>query len=101
MKLTTCLVLILLSSVKSYSQKIDSTINNIESLPDKYYSKVDKKINSIDRLLTKKSILYLKKSEKAENKLLNKLKKMNPAEADKLTASLKGKYSGLAGSIIS
>ena len=47
-------------------------------LSDKYYSEVDKKINSVNGQLSKKSLKYLAKFQRQENRIQLKLAKLNP-----------------------
>ena len=81
-----------------FSQNIDSSLQSLEQLPDKYYAKVDKKISAIESLLTKKSVKYLEKMQRTELKLQRKLEKINP-ETTKLFAGTKEKYSVLLQSV--
>jgi hypothetical protein len=99
MKLIACVLLLFFAYDYCYSQKIDSTINNIESVPDKFFSKVDKKISFIDKLLAKKSAKYLAKTQKLEDKMLKKLRKINADEADKLAEGMAKKYNDLSNDI--
>lgn len=66
------------SSLFSYSQISDSSLNIAQQLPKKYYSKINKKINSVDDQLTKKSIKYLAKFQRQEQQFQQRLQKLNP-----------------------
>lgn len=92
MKLIIHLIIVLLLPVICIAQKADSSLNNIEKLPDKYFSSVNNKLNLFTKRLTKKSDQYLSHSEKCEKKILRKLRKTNPKQADSLAAIMSGKY---------
>ena len=62
----------------SYSQVPDSSLNVVQKLPEKYYSKVDKKFSSVNDQLTKKSLKYLAKFQRQEQKLQQRLQKLHP-----------------------
>jgi hypothetical protein len=96
-----CIIIVLCASGYCYGQKADSTLTNIEGLPNKYFSKVNKKMSSIDRMLTKKTSKYLSKSERLEKKMLRKLKRINPKEADSLMALSSTKYKNMSSELTS
>lgn len=62
------------------AQTIDSVRDDltIPQLPNKYYTSVGKKINSINQHLTKKSLKYLRKFQRQETKIRQKLEKLDP-----------------------
>ena len=78
------IITLLLSVIFSYSQKIDSTVNNLQNLPDKYFSKVDSKISSVDDKVVKQTAKYLKKLQKEESKIKNKLSKVDSVAAKQI-----------------
>jgi len=89
-KLKIYLILLLCSSASflCYSQQRDSALNTarssdssiseIQDLPSKYYSKVDKKLSLVNDQLTKKSIKYLAKFQRQEQKLQRRLQQLHP-----------------------
>ncbi len=56
----------------------DSTITALQNLPSKYYANVNRKVSSIDYRLTKKTLKYLHKFQRQEEKLQKKLQQLNP-----------------------
>ncbi|MGH2563509.1 MAG: hypothetical protein ACRDE5_03285, partial [Ginsengibacter sp.] len=76
-KISFCLVLCL-CTLYSEAQAPDSSIAALQGLPSKYYSKVDKKISSVNDQLTKKSLKYLAKFQRQEQKLQRRLQQLNP-----------------------
>ena len=115
-KLKIYLILLLCSSASflCYSQQRDSALNTarssdssiseIQDLPSKYYSKVDKKLSLVNDQLTKKSIKYLAKFQRQEQKLQRRLQQLNPdlvvtdatQKYQELSQKIKSKTSGLA-----
>jgi hypothetical protein len=71
-------ILLCLCAVCGKTQIVDSLTLSIEKLPANYYSKVDKKLNTVNEQLTKKSLKYLAKFQRQEQKLTERLKKLNP-----------------------
>lgn len=61
------------TSTHCIAQSVDSLSAEVQNIPDKFYSKVENKYSSIDKNLSKKSIKYLKKLQKQENKISSKL----------------------------
>ncbi len=85
-----------LSSLFSYSQIPDSSSNISSQLPGKYYSKVDKKISSVNEQLTKKSLKYLAKFQRQEERLMQKIGKLNPENANNILNLASEKYKGFS-----
>ncbi len=77
----------------STAQSIDSSINLSTQLPEKYYAKVDKKLSSVNEQLSKKSVKYLAKFQRQEEKLQKKLNKLNP---ENVMANANEKYKELS-----
>ncbi|MEO8820895.1 MAG: hypothetical protein ABI374_08650 [Ginsengibacter sp.] len=67
------LMLVFFISTNCIAQSVDSLSAEVQNIPDKFYSKVEKKYSSIDKNLSKKSIKYLKKLQKQENRINKKL----------------------------
>lgn len=82
--------------ISAYSQNVDSSIQKIKDLPDKYYSKINSKLTSLDDQLSKKTEKYLLKLQRQEQKLQAKLEKLNPESATKLFSNSKEKYDQFA-----
>ena len=87
------------SSLLSYSQIPDSSLQISPQLPEKYYSKVDKKISSIDNHLTRKSVEYLAKFQRQERKLRQKLEKLHTGNATNVFTSADEKYNEFSDNI--
>jgi hypothetical protein len=88
-----CLVIfITLSSVYSYSQVPDSSLNESLQLPEKYYSKVNNKINAVNDKLIKKSLKYLAKFQRQERKIQEKMQKLNPEKVTNVLSKETEKY---------
>jgi len=62
-------------------QSIDSIGGAIQNIPSKYYSKVQKKYSAIDNNLSKKSIKYLEKLQKQEDRINRKLSSVDSLSA--------------------
>lgn len=58
-------------------QSADSTLQEVQNIPAKFYSKVQKKYGSIDHQLSRKSVKYLEKLQKQENRISRKLSAMD------------------------
>jgi hypothetical protein len=88
------ILFIFLTNLRLYSfgQVGDSSQQSAIQLPGKYYSKIDKKITSVNDQLTKKSLKYLAKFQRQEQKLQQRLQKLHPELA---LADATGKYSEL------
>lgn len=67
------IILFLSVTYNSTGQVTDSVINEAKNIPAKFYSKVEKKYTSIDNNLSRKSVKYLKKLQKQENRINKKL----------------------------
>jgi phage-related protein len=77
---TLILFTLFIASKPCIAQTIDSVRDDltIPQLPNKYYTSVGKKINSINQHLTKKSLKYLKRFQRQETKIRQKLEKLDP-----------------------
>ena len=87
------------SSLLSYSQIPDSSLQISPQVPEKFYSKVDKKISSIDNHLARKSVEYLAKFQRQERKLRQKLEKLNTGNATNVFTSADEKYNEFSDNI--
>jgi cell division protein YceG involved in septum cleavage len=78
--ITLILLTLFIASKPCFAQTIDSVRDDltIAQLPNKYYTSVGKKINSINEHLTKKSLKYLKRFQRQETKIRQKLEKLDP-----------------------
>jgi hypothetical protein len=56
----------------------ENFLSGLHDIPSRYYSKVNKKISSVNDQLTKKSLKYLAKFQRQEQKLQQKLAKLHP-----------------------
>ena len=74
----TLFILLLFSSLVSFSQDVDSSTQTALQLPKNYYSKIDKKLTSVNDQLTKKSLKYLAKFKRQEKRIQQKLQKLHP-----------------------
>jgi hypothetical protein len=76
---TIILLTFFIASTTCTAQSIDSISDLKETLklPAKYYSKVDKKLSSINNQLTKKSLKYLAKFQRQEQRIQQKLLKID------------------------
>jgi hypothetical protein len=96
-------IFLISTSLISYSQTLDSSLQINPQLPDKYYSQVNRKISSVNDQLTKKSLKYLAKFQRQEQKLQQRLQKLHPelAIADatekytEISQKIKSKTSGI------
>lgn len=90
----TCIILIFiicLPARKVSGQSVDNT-ELIEKIPARFYSKIEKKINSVDERITKKSLKYLSKFQRQEQKLQQKIQRLNP---ELVLQDATGRYTGL------
>jgi phage-related protein len=84
-------------------QKDTSSLAVLQDLPSNYYKKVDKKLSSVNDQLTKKSVKYLAKFQRQEQKLQQRLLKLHPELAvtdatekyTELSQKIKSKTGGL------
>lgn len=60
------------------AQNIDSFGDSARILPGRFYQKIDKKLNAVNNQIKKKSLKYLSKFERQEEKLQQRLKKLHP-----------------------
>lgn len=67
------LILFIAFSVNSYGQFSDSSTTDLQNIPNQFYGKVEKKYSSIDKDLSRKSVKYLKKLQRQENRFVGKL----------------------------
>ena len=81
----------------------DSSLAGLQDIPSNYYKKVDKKISAVNDQLTKKSLKYLAKFQRQEQKLQQRLLKLHPELAvtdatekyTELSQKIKSKTGGL------
>jgi hypothetical protein len=71
------------------------SMDQLASLPGKYYDKLSEKLNGIDKQLDKKTESYLLKIKKQELKLYHKLWQKDSAKAKELFGNVNEKYSNL------
>jgi len=86
------LILLFFASIHCQAQSIDSLQQNLQNIPDKFYAKVQKKYTGINHSLSRKSIKYLKKLERQENKLNKKLNLLDSTAAT-INTGFADKYS--------
>ena len=67
------IILLLSVTYNCTGQVTDSLSAEAQNIPNKFYSKVEKKYSSIDKNLSKKSVKYLQKLQKQENRINRKL----------------------------
>lgn len=99
-----------LFAYNSKAQSADS-LTSVKDIPAKYYSQVDKKVTGVSNNLTKKSLKYLAKFQRQEQKLQERLSRLNPDNSAILLSSANNKYkelsqgikskTGLAGTLMS
>ncbi len=92
------LIVLFFASIHCQSQSVDSLQQNLQNIPDKFYAKVQKKYAGIDQSLSRKSIKYLKKLERQENKL-NKNFKLLDSTTAKINTGVADKYSSFIKSL--
>lgn len=92
------LIALFFASIHCQSQSVDSLQQNLQNIPDKFYAKVQKKYAGIDQSLSRKSIKYLKKLERQENKL-NKNFKLLDSTTAKINTGVADKYSSFIKSL--
>ncbi len=105
------IAILLLYTCTAHAQQSTGLADSLQNIPSKYYRDVEKKLNSVSDRLTKKSLKYLAKFQKQEEKLQARLARLNPqgavtpvsdaaAKYKSLTESIKSKTS-LAGGVVS
>jgi len=67
------IIILIIVTFNCAGQSADSALQEVQNIPAKFYSKVEKKYASIDKHLSGKSVKYLKKLQKQENRLNRKL----------------------------
>ena len=70
-------ILLCLHTYNSNAQQADS-LAAIGNIPSRYYSDAGKKLSEVNEKLTKKSLRYLRKFQKQEERLQRKLQQVNP-----------------------
>jgi len=91
-------------SLLGAAQGVDSTLKSSLQIPREYYSKINKKLSAANDHLTKKSIKYLSKFQRQEQKLQQRLQKLHPELAlnnatdkyNEFSQKIKSKASGIA-----
>ncbi len=76
------------------AQSTDSLSANIKNIPDNFYAKIDKKYSSIENNLSKKSIHYLQKLRRQENKLNKKISSFDSTSNGTMNKEVANKYDG-------
>src|SRR5436309_2952128 len=82
MKIYHLLTAALLACNFSTIAQTDSTIENLQKLPAKYFSEADKKFSALNDKLTKKSIGWLQKLERREKKLRRQFEKTDAVDSN-------------------
>lgn len=98
--LFSCFVLFIITA-NCFSQRQDSLLDAIPDFPKQYFSKVESKLASVNEKLTKKSLKYLKKLKKQEDRIQKYLAKLNLQSAENLTSTISNKYVQLSQQLIS
>ncbi|MDE3185704.1 MAG: hypothetical protein KGM16_20010 [Bacteroidota bacterium] len=68
-----CLITLFICATATCTAQSADSLRDAENIPAKFYSKVQKKYASIDNNLSKKSVKYLEKLQKQENRINKKL----------------------------
>jgi hypothetical protein len=67
------LITLLAVTLNCEGQSTDTTLQEVQNIPAKFYSKVQKKYASLDKHLSRRSLKYLQKIQKQENRIRRKL----------------------------
>jgi len=88
-----------LPCLSAYAQDISSPLNKALDFPTRFFDKIQHQYAWLDNQLTRQTEKYLKHLEKQEERLNNKLSKIDPAKAEQLFASGQRKYAQLLNKI--
>ncbi|MFT3910917.1 MAG: hypothetical protein QM737_15975 [Ferruginibacter sp.] len=83
------------NSVQNYTQKTDSAITSIETIPTKYFKQVNKKIDKYSNRVTSKTKKTLTKLSRWENKIKKLLDKASPETSARLFGKNQLTFSGM------
>lgn len=81
--------------VDQYDQQLTKTADNLTEIPDKYIKKIDDKIEKYSQRITGKTEKTLAKLSKWENKIHKLLQKVNPEAANRLFSSTQTTFNSL------
>jgi hypothetical protein len=101
MKIFVCLFGAMISIISPVIGQIDSTANNIAQFPNRIFAKLNNKAASLDDALTKQTEKYLRRLEKKERKIRERLYKLDSNAAKNLFNGTEAKYASLQSSISS
>ncbi len=74
-------------------QQSDTSLDKLKQLPDHNFSKINNSIPSLNEHLTKRSVRYLRKLQKKDQRLKNQILKIDSIDKRKqLSADLSGPY---------
>jgi hypothetical protein len=101
MRILVCLFgAVILYIGQSFGQ-IDSAANNIAQFPNRIFAKLNNKAASLDDALTKQTEKYLRRLERKERKIQERLYKLDSNAARNLFNGTQAKYASLQSSITS